>query len=180
MTLPSPFFIDDPRILLLWEHWRGALRSGRLPRREDIDPTAIKDALPIAWIYRLDDSGRDFYCALAGDEIMAAWSRPGMIGTPISQLFGPAAYRTIRSRWLELLDRPAVMHGSTRYNQHWAETAPMNRPERLSLPLDGPDGRRYGVLGATSYQQRDTAETDDAPLRLLPPRIVPIEDLLKA
>ena len=59
--MTSPFLIDDPRLLLLWNHWRSSLKPGRLPQREDIDPIAVKSALPIIWIYRLDDSGRDFY-----------------------------------------------------------------------------------------------------------------------
>lgn len=176
--MTSPFLIDDQRIQLLWTHWRSSLKPGRLPQREDIDPIAVKSALPIIWIYRLDDSGRDFYCALAGDEIMSAWGRPGMIGMPISQLFPTPAYHSLRSRWLELLDRPAVMHGSARYNQHWAETPMRDRPERLSLPLDGPDGRPYGVIGATSYRQPEAAETDDNAIRLLPPRVVGIDELL--
>lgn len=178
MTSASPFLIDDPRILMLWVHWRSALRPGRLPRRDDIDPAVIKSALPITWIYRLDDSGRDFYCALAGDEIVAAWGRPGLIGMPISQMFPLPAYQTLRARWLELLDRPAVMHGSARYNQHWAETAMRDRPERLSLPLDGADGRPYGVLGATSYQKPHKAETDASGIGLLPPRMIGIDELL--
>ncbi|MBM3533089.1 MAG: PAS domain-containing protein [Alphaproteobacteria bacterium] len=176
----SPFLIEDPRIRVLWDCWRQALRPGRLPRRDEIDPDAFKDALPIAWLYRLDDSGRDFYCALAGEEIVAAWGRPGMIGMPISHLFGPAAYETLRARWLDLLDRPAAMHGSIRYNPLWAESRPTpQRPERLSLPLNGPDGHRHGVLGATSYAARAHAETDATAIRLLPPRIVPIEEMLK-
>jgi hypothetical protein len=175
----SPFLIDDPRIQLLWDHWRVALKPGRLPRREDIDPTVIKGALGITWIYRLDDSGRDFYCALAGDEIMSAWGRPGMIGTPISNMFQLSAYEVLRARWLEVIDRPAVMHGSARYNQHWAETPLKERPERLSLPLDGPDGRPFGVIGATSYQKLQGAEPDGSTLGLLPPRIVGIDELLE-
>jgi len=179
--MTSPFLIEDPRIQLLWDHWRASLRPGRLPRREEIDPTVVKEALPITWIYRLDDSGRDFYCALAGEEILTAWGRAGMIGTPISQLFGPSAYETLRARWLDLLDRPATMHGSARYNPLWAEAQPMpKRPERLSLPLDGSDGRRYGVLGATSYALQAHAETDGTAFRLLPPRIVSIDDILKS
>lgn len=178
--MTSPFLIDDQRILLLWTHWRSSLKPGRLPRREDIDPIAVKSALPIIWIYRLDDSGRDFYCALAGDEIMSAWGRPGMIGMPISQLFPTSNYHSLRSRWLDLLDRPAVMHGSARYNQHWAETSSKDHPERLSLPLDGPDGRPYGVIGATSYHQPEAAEADESSIRLLPPRVVGIDELLRA
>lgn len=176
--MTSPFMIEDSRIQLLWDHWRSFLGPGRLPRRDEIDPTAIKGALGITWIYRLDDSGRDFYCALAGDEIMSAWGKPGMIGMPLSQMFLLPSYQTLRTRWLELLDRPAVMHGSARYNQHWAETAAKDRPERLSLPLDGPDGRPYGVIGATSYRQSETADADADALRLLPPRVVGIEELL--
>jgi hypothetical protein len=176
--MTSPFAFQDPRIELLWLHWRASLRPGRLPRREDIDPVALKDVLPVIWIYRLDASGRDFYCALAGQEILKVWGRPGMIGAPISQLFGPAAYETLRARWLELLDRPAVMHGSARYSPHWAEAPSPRRPERLSLPLDGPDGRRYGVLGATCYGLEEPADSDAESLRLLPPRVVAVEDLL--
>ncbi len=175
---PACPFTLDRRLNVLWDHWASSLRPDHLPCREDIDPGALREILEITWIYRLDDSGRDFYCALAGDLIMTAWQRPNMIGAPITLLFAPDIYQMLRTRWLELLERPAVMHGSMRYNPTGFETSASQPAERLSLPLHGPDGRPYGMIGATGYVRapRSTRQEPETQ-RLLPPKIVPIADL---
>lgn len=172
-----PFEFQDHRLGVLWEHWAASLRPDHLPRRDDIDPSALREILDIVWIYRLDDSGRDFYCALAGDLIMKAWQRPNMIGSPISLLFAPDIYGMLRGRWLELLERPAVMHGSMRYNPTGLETSASRPAERLSLPLQGPDGRPYGMIGATGYVRTRSEPQEPEVMRLLPPKIVPVSDL---
>ena len=172
-----PFQFRDRRLRLLWDHWTASLRPEALPRREDIDPSALREILDITWIYRLDDSGRDFYCALAGELIIGAWRRPNMIGSPISLLFAPDVYKALKERWLDLLDRPAVMHGSMLYNPTSLELATDQAAERLNLPLSGADGRPYGMIGVTAYARRRADVPEPNRLRLLPPRIVPVSDL---
>ena len=175
-----PFTFDDRRLHVLWEHWRGALRPDRLPRREDIDPTALRGVLPMVWIYRIDGSGRDFYCALAGEEIRAAWDRPGLIGLHMSEMFEADVYPELRGRWLRLLDEPAVMHSSTRYQGDRVETPRRRRrAERLTLPLWDGKGAPYGVIGITSYVP-PSSDRDPATIGPLPPRIVPVTTLLAA
>ena len=172
-----PFTFQDRRLTVLWDHWASSLRPNNMPRREDIDPGALREILEITWIYRLDDSGRDFYCALAGDLIMKAWQRPNMIGAPITLLFAPDIYQMLRTRWLELLERPAVMHGSMRYNPTCFQTS-AQPAERLSLPLFGAGGRPYGMIGATGYVRAQRSERQEpATMRLLPPKIVPVAEL---
>ena len=173
-----PFTFQDRRLGVLWDHWARSLRPDRLPRREDIDPAALREILDIMWIYRLDDSGRDFYCSLAGEVIIAGWQRPTMIGTPISLLFAPDVYQTLRDRWLELMEQPAVMHGSMIYNPTILEVSTSQLAERLSLPINGPDGRPYGMIGTTGYVRAAAHEKQGPALkRLLPPKIVPVGDL---
>ncbi len=173
-----PFAFQDRRLTVLWDHWASSLRPDHMPRREDIEAGALREILDITWIYRLDDSGRDFYCALAGDLIMKAWQRPNMIGAPITLLFAPDIYQMLRTRWLELLERPAVMHGSMRYNPTGFETSASQPAERLSLPLYGADGRPYGMIGATGYVRAQRSERQEPEtMRLLPPKIVPVADL---
>ncbi len=172
-----PFVFQDSRLGILWDHWAKSLSPERLPRREDIDPGALREILDIVWIYRLDDSGRDFYCALAGDLIVTSWKRPGMIGTPISLLFAPDIYGLLRTRWIELLERPAVMHGSLRYNPTGFEISAGQSAERLSLPLHSADGRPYGMIGATGYVRTRSEAPEASAKRLLPPKIAPVSEL---
>lgn len=178
MEPSCPFTFRSPSLGDLWSHWRGLLKPGRLPRRDEIDPGALRRVLPQVWIYRLDATGRDFYCALAGEEILAAWQpRTGMIGRPIRELFPPDVHETLRERWLGLLDRPAVMHGSSLYNPTLRDSTITRYAERLSLPVDGAEGRRYGLIGVTSYLIEPFAKVDVHPASLLPPKIVPVDEL---
>jgi hypothetical protein len=174
----SPFTFDDKRLGVLWGHWMAALRMNRRPRRADIDPAALRGVLPMIWIYRVDGTGRDFYCSLAGEEIVAAWNLPGLIGLHMSKMFEPEVYPELRERWLHLLDSPAVMHSSTRYQADWAEPPRRRRrAERLTLPLWDAEEAPYGVLGMTSYVS-GTLDRDPTTIGPLPPRIVPVDALL--
>lgn len=178
MEPPCPFTFRSSSLRDLWRHWRGLLTPGRLPRRNEIDPGAFRRILGQVWIYRLDATGRDFYCALAGEEIRTAWHQHGsMIGRPIRELFPPDVYGTLRDRWLGLLDRPAVMHGSSLYNPTLRGSVVTRYAERLSLPIDDAEGRRYGLIGVTSYLVEPFAEVDVHPASLLPPKIVPVDEL---
>lgn len=178
MEPPCPFTFHSPSLRDLWSHWRSLLTPGRLPRRDQIDPGTLRRILTQVWIYRLDATGRDFYCALAGEEIRAAWHQHGrMIGRPIRELFPADVYEALRERWLGLVDRPAVMHGSSLYNPTLRGSGVTRQAERLSLPIDDAAGRRYGLIGVTSYVIEPFTNVDLHPASLLPPKIIAVDEL---
>ena len=73
---PCPFSFQTPELGDLWRHWRGLLAPGRLPRRDEIDPGALRRILGIVWIYRLDASGQ------AWEKIIAGTLDNGLIVSP--------------------------------------------------------------------------------------------------
>ncbi len=136
----------DPRIGQVYAHWLAA-RQGRLvPYRDRISPAAIAPCLPHVWIYRwLPDQGT-FRNVLAGEEINLAWSF-SIRGKSMEELFGQDA-DTLRRRWRELLERPAIAYG--RLTGALSEGR-YKRAERLNLPLRNADDSPYGILGITIY-----------------------------
>jgi len=57
-----------PEQQAIYDYWRSKCRSGRLPSREDIDPSDIRAHLPMVSLIEVNNSGANprFQCRLAG------------------------------------------------------------------------------------------------------------------
>jgi hypothetical protein len=140
--------IKAPALIAVAEHWH-EVRSGRLmPGWRDIDPTAIKQYLPIVWSWRWDTALSTFIGRLAGEDIIAVMGT-GIRGKRLHDCFPPNARDAVFARYKRVIDEPAFMHSVGKVHMlaggnGWGE--------RIVLPLAA-DGRHAdGILGATVYR----------------------------
>ena len=135
--------IKSASIKAAFLHWTRARAERLMPRRSDIDPLEMVEALPYAWIYRRNADG-EFYCALAGAKIETAWGGTIMNKTALD-IIGPKFYPRIKRRWLYILQEPAILYSELM-------ESPLSRPvERLILPVSDKDGVPVQVLGISHY-----------------------------
>lgn len=142
----SDFFPEhllSSRFRSVFRHWN-ALRGDRLmPARSEIDPMAIRSALPCIWIYEREADGV-FRCRLAGEEINTANGR-SIQGLTAREIIGPKFDQVLHKRWNYILDKPSIFHGNT-------TNSPARRVvERLCLPLSDASGRPKFTVGLTDY-----------------------------
>jgi len=159
-----PAFIDD-RIGQVFAHWLAARAGQLVPRRDQISPAAILACLPYVWIFRWLPEQKSFQNVLAGEEINLAWSF-SIRGKSMEELYGSDS-DTLRRRWIELLERPAIAYA--RITNELSQGR-YKRAERLNLPLLDNDGKPYGIFGITIYSfDRPQADQSQKPP---PPEVV--------
>ena len=135
--------IKSASLKAAFDHWSQAKGDQLMPRRGDIDPLKMVEALPYAWIYRLNDEG-EFFCALAGAKIETAWGH-SIMNRPALEIVGPNSYTRIRRRWRFLLEEPAILYSELM-------ESPLARPvERLVMPVANKEGVPIQVLGISHY-----------------------------
>ena len=133
-------------------HWVDARGEEIMPRRSDIDPLEMVEALSSAWIYRLEDDG-DFYCRLAGSDIDRAWGRC-ITNHAAVDIIGPDYEGRVKPRWLFMLRKPAALH------QPFMKGSETKAVERLVLPIANEHGKPCQVLGVSQYFYPSPASED--------------------
>lgn len=73
MTVAAPPFIQHPRLAELFRYWRGLAIDGHLPRRAEIDATAIPRLLPNLYLLDAGATPDDLRYRLAGNAICSAF-----------------------------------------------------------------------------------------------------------
>lgn len=140
--------MEQPRLKLVLEHW-AAIRGARaMPSRRDIDPQALKGALGIVMIARLDPAEDDFRFSLFGTEIVQAQRAdytnklardlaPGPYGELVSN-----TYRQVRASGRPYYGRLSLSLDRELVSYH-----------RLVLPLGGEDGQVDALLVASEHEK---------------------------
>lgn len=148
LCVGAPSFRDARlgRFLDGWLRFRG---DRPMPRRRDIDPSAFPELLPKIYLYEAydrDDTGRQFRCVLAGEDIHQAWNG-AIMGRDIVEMFDAQDLPRITLRWSFILDHPAALHGFQR------EPGSTTSAERILLPVADDAGISRFVFGITIYQR---------------------------
>jgi hypothetical protein len=124
-----------------------AYTPGRLPSRREIDPNAIRRALPYVWLveHLHDDNG--FRYRLAGEHVNGVFGF-SLRGKRLSDIIEPHMLETVRARYLHALKTPGVVYCVGRV---YMRIGGYREGERLILPLsdDGVNGTH--LLGVTDY-----------------------------
>jgi len=138
--------IQDERLRVLCSYWL-ARRGGRpMPRREDIDPSAIPSILPFTWLYDYVPPDR-FRCRLIGEQVKRLFD-PSPLGRFIDEIFPPDRVPEITNRFLSMV----VRRQATRTIGSCVVSGNRRIPgERVTLPLSSDGEIADALIGATVY-----------------------------
>lgn len=129
-------------------HWDDSRRSRLLPAWEDIDPSAIRTALPNIWAWKYHRDTDTFTGRFAGENINEIFGK-SMKNADMKEFFSDWDYEKVFRKRHRVVTEPCIAVGSGFVFIH-AERYGLG--ERIILPLakNGVDGD--GVLGATTYE----------------------------
>lgn len=146
--LSSFTHVRDPRLRRFLGHYLDLRGDGRVPSRSRLSPLDIPEVLGFVFLYDFDPETGDFTMRLAGQHV-ASMLLTARAGTPLSRVFPPDVYPSVRERYLRACTEPSVMHNIGRVFHHMGGGG---IGERLAMPLLGEDGRPRFLIGATVYQ----------------------------
>jgi hypothetical protein len=187
-TLPSVAEISgairSPAVRIVYDFWMSFWTTGRLPTFDQVDPAAIKAALPYLWVLKYERKTDRFTYRIVGEEVNRFYRR-NMSGQRIdtampaelAAVFAGRGRRVIQDRQaLHLVGKVYRLAGYDAFG------------ERIYLPLAPARNDDGGVLGVTdardhfiderilqetagniaairdgAYQVYDAAARDDAP-----------------
>lgn len=75
VVLNSPQQLGSERLIGVYEAWKRIAGGRMAPRRDEITPALVKQALPWVWMIDAIDGGRDFRFRIAGDRIIQFMGR---------------------------------------------------------------------------------------------------------
>jgi hypothetical protein len=140
----------------IYDYWMSRRKNGRLPRREDIDPSDVTDLLPHIFLVDIEENPRHYRFRLVGTKVVECFGLD-MTGKTIDSLdLGDDADAILKH-----YDQ-AVDHGEPIYDRHrfWTEAYGQHlNYERLLLPLSS-DGKRVDKLLGCTFT---LPLTEDAP-----------------
>src|SRR3954465_15671950 len=77
--------ITSPALLAIADHWQEARGDALMPSWSQIRPSSIAPHLTQVWSFRYDRDADEFTARLAGNRIMAGFSK-SFRGTPLKEL----------------------------------------------------------------------------------------------
>lgn len=139
--------VADSRLADLWRHWLAVRRGRVMPRRTDIDPSAIKAVLPFIFVYDFRPESGRFFNRLAGEHI---YNTSGVRGGHrfLDELFTLPVTHTIRGWFKRVIEMPSVAHMGVAVKYANGDEVP---GERLILPLSSDGIAADGLIGASIY-----------------------------
>jgi hypothetical protein len=143
--ITDPVFIGEPRdpnLRTLYEYW-DTLRGDRpMPRRADLDPTAIPKLLPYIILYNVAPGGGGYTIRLIGEEIVSFVGR-NATGYPAGSALPPRAAEILKKILDEVVTErvPKFRIGKA----HWQPDKSYRDFEACFLPLSA-NGEAVGVV----------------------------------
>jgi hypothetical protein len=138
--------VRDERLRSLCRYWL-TLRGDRvMPKRGEIDATAIGSVLPYVWLYEFVPPDR-FRCRLIGEEIANLY-RPSPRGRYIDEIFPTPHAREVTERFMTMIRR---RQASRTVGDCILSNDRSVFGERITLPLSSDGINADGLVGATIY-----------------------------
>lgn len=137
--------IRSPAVRGVYDFWMSFWTTGRLPTFDDVDPAAIKEALPYLWVLKFEQEADRFSYRIVGEEVNRFYRR-NMSGQQIdiampadlAAIFKNRSRRVIQNRQaLHLVGKVYRLAGYDAFG------------ERVYLPLAPSRNDDGGVLGVT-------------------------------
>ena len=137
--------IRSPAVRAAFDFWLAFREQGRFPSFDDIDPAAIKEALPYLWVLRYDRADGRFSYRIAGEEINQFYHR-NLSGKPVDGVLAPELAEAFQGRARRVVENTCVMHLIGKVYRSAGYEA---LGERIYLPLSPARNDDGGVLGVT-------------------------------
>lgn len=137
---------DRSQLGLVERQWRALAPTGTLPRRRDLDASALGSALPQS--FTLEEVAPGIARIRVAGQRLHDWFGADPRGVPLSALFEDAGRPRLREALISLFATPALVEVAVATSRG-ALRAPIGG-RLLLLPLQGEDGavtRAVGVLG---------------------------------
>jgi len=135
-------------------HWNTARGHRLMPSWDDLRPAAMAKQLPIIWSYKFDRSTGEFTGRLAGDRITEVFDK-SLRGTRLQDFHPPEARPWVTAMLLRVVSEPALHLSSGRV---FKQMDRIGSGQRIILPLAADGKMADGILGATEYHSRISAE----------------------
>ena len=152
--------IRSPVVRSVYDFWMSRRSADRLPTFDDVDPAAIKAALPSLWVLRYDRAADAFAYRIAGEEINRFF-RKNMSGRPVVGSMGDALAQAFEGRARRVCRDCRALHfiGKVYASSEYSAIG-----ERLFLPLGPARNDDGGVLGITDARghEIDARRLDEA------------------
>ena len=148
-TLPSVTEISggirSPAVRVVYDFWVSFWTNGRLPTFDEVDLTAIKEALPYLWVLKYEQAADRFTYRIVGEEVNRFYQRDlsgqqidVAMPAELAATFKGRARRVVRSRHaLYLVGKVYRLIGYDAFG------------ERIYLPLAPSRDDDGGVIGVT-------------------------------
>jgi hypothetical protein len=141
--------IRSPKVQLVFRHWRDSRNGTGFPRRSDIDPAAMREALPHVTVTQISyDPFRVLY-RLVGTEV-ARWSKQDFTNQYADELVFQDDPRDWTDYYRQVVDQKTVCFGVT----YWRE--PHVRPywiEHMICPLSSDGVTIDQCLAVEDYEK---------------------------
>lgn len=151
--------IRSPKVRLVFKHWRDCRNGRALPRRSDIDPATMREALPHITVTQLSyDPFRVLY-RLVGTEV-ARWSKQDFTSRYADELVFQDDDRDWTDYYRQVVEQKTACFGVT----YWRET--QARPywiEHMICPLSSDGFTIDQCLAVEDYEQMSWREFDALP-----------------
>lgn len=137
--------IQSPAVRAVYDFWMTFWTKGRLPSFDEVDPGAIKEALPYLWVLKFEQAADRFTYRIVGEEVNRFYRR-NMSGQRVDVAMSPelAATFTGRARRVVQNRRALYLVGKV---YHLAGYDAFG--ERIYLPLAPSHNDDGGVIGVT-------------------------------
>jgi hypothetical protein len=140
--------ITESALIEVYDHWNKIREDRLMPGWRDIDPSAIKEHLPIVWSWRWDPELGTFVGRLAGEDIVSVLGG-NTRGKRLEDCFRPDAREVVLARYRRVMEEPAMMLSEGKV---FLPTSAIGYGVRIVLPLGADGTNGDGILGATVYQ----------------------------
>jgi hypothetical protein len=149
MTVPSVTEISgairSPAIRSVYDFWMSFWTTGKLPSFDDVDPTAIKDALPYVWVLKYEREADRFTYRIVGEEVNRFYRR-NMSGQQVDTAMSVELAETFKGRSRRVIENRQALHLVGKVYRLVGYDA---FGERIYLPLTPSRNDDGGVLGVT-------------------------------
>jgi hypothetical protein len=151
--------IRSPKVRLVFRHWQDS-RDGRLfPRRSDIDPAAMREALPHITVTQISYEPLRVLYRLVGTEV-ARWSKQDFTNCYADELVFQDDDRDWTDYYRQVIERRAVCFGITYWREPYARGFWI---EHMICPLSSDGVTIDQCLAVEDYEKMSWREFEALP-----------------